>query len=114
MADTPGSAERIEAAEQPGQAGPAGRQPPPPSPFDAILPIVVLIGLLILTIVYFGLAATDGPLQVALFLSAAFASLIAFRNSYTAEAIAQAVVRAVGAALAALFNQVAVVALMDS
>ena len=46
-------------------------------------PIVVLIGLLALTIALFGIDATDGPLQVALLLSAAFASLIAFKNGYT-------------------------------
>ena len=45
-----------------------------PSLLDALLPIVVLIALLALTIVLFGVSATDGPLQVALLLSAAFAS----------------------------------------
>ena len=64
----------------------AARPPPgprPPSLLDALLPIVVLIGLLALTIALFGIDATDGPLQVALLLSAAFASLIAFKNGYT-------------------------------
>ena len=32
---------------------------------------------------FFGIDATNGPLQVALLLSAAFASLIAFKNGYT-------------------------------
>ena len=40
-------------------------------------PVVVLIALIVLTIWLFGVSATDGPLQVALLLSAAFASLIA-------------------------------------
>ena len=48
-----------------------------------VLPIVVLIALLALTIALFGIDATNGPLQVALLLSAAFASLIAFKNGYT-------------------------------
>ena len=38
---------------------------------DALLPVLVLIGLIALTIALFGIAATDGPLQVALLLSAA-------------------------------------------
>ncbi len=63
-------------------------QPRPPSLLDAILPVVVLIALIALTIALFGVSATDGPLQVALLLSAAFASLIAFKNGYTAAVIA--------------------------
>jgi C4-dicarboxylate anaerobic carrier len=66
-------------AEGEALAGP-GRRPRPPSLLDAVLPIVVLIGLLALTIAFFGIDATNGPLQVALLLSAAFASLIAFKN----------------------------------
>ena len=57
------------------------RQPRPPSMLDALLPVIVLILLLALTIALFGIGATDGPLQVALLLSAAFASLIAFRTA---------------------------------
>ena len=57
-----------------------GRQPRPPSLLDALLPIVVLIALIALTIAFFGGDATNGPLQVALFLSAAFASLIFFSS----------------------------------
>src|SRR5690242_9952599 len=62
------------------QVPPPGPRPPrAPTLLDAVLPILVLIGLLALTIVLFGIDATNGPLQVALFLSAAFASLIAFK-----------------------------------
>ena len=43
-----------------------GGQPRAPSLLDAILPVVVLIALIALTIVLFGVSATDGPLQVAL------------------------------------------------
>jgi Na+:H+ antiporter, NhaC family len=79
------------------------RQPRPPSLLDAILPVIVLIGLIALTIVLFGISATDGPLQVALLLSAAFASLIAFKNGYTAAAIADAAVGGVTTAMGAIF-----------
>ena len=63
------------------EADAPSRSPRPPSLVDALLPIVVLIGLLALTIAFFGIDATNGPLQVALLLSAAFASLIASRTA---------------------------------
>jgi hypothetical protein len=71
---------------------PAGRQPTAPSLLDAIAPIVVLILLIALTIASFGVSATDGPLQVALMLSAAFASLVALKNGYTSAALAEAAI----------------------
>ena len=80
---TPGDGER-----RPAQT----RQPKPPSLLDAILPIVVLIVLIALTIASFGVGATDGPLQVALMLSAAFASLVALKNGYTSAALADAAI----------------------
>ena len=61
------------------------KQPRAPTLLDALLPVLVLIALLALTIALFGVSATDGPLQVALLLSAAFASLIAFKNGFTVE-----------------------------
>ena len=68
--------------------------PRPPSLLDALLPVIVLIVLIALTIALFGISATDGPLQVALLLSAAFASLIALKNGYTSAAIADAAIAA--------------------
>ena len=86
----------------------------PPSLVDALLPIVVLICLLALTIVFFGIDATNGPLQVALLLSAAFASLIAFKNGYTVAAIRDATVGGVTTAMAAIFILLAVGALIGT
>ncbi len=88
--------------------------PRPPSLLDALLPIVVLIGLLALTIGLFGVSATDGPLQVALLLSAAFASLIAFKNGYTVATVAEAAVGGVTAAMGAVFILLAVGALIGT
>ncbi|WP_017934489.1 Na+/H+ antiporter NhaC family protein [Nocardioides sp. Iso805N] len=88
--------------------------PRPPSLLDALLPIVVLIGLLALTIGLFGVSATDGPLQVALLLSAAFASLIAFKNGYTVQTVADAAVAGVTAAMSAVFILLAVGALIGT
>jgi NhaC family Na+:H+ antiporter len=70
--------------------------------------VVVLITLIALTIILFGIAATDGPLQVALFLSAAFASLVAFKNGYTSAEVADAAVGGVTSAMGAIFILLAV------
>lgn len=76
--------------------------------------MVVLIALLALTIALFGVSATDGPLQVALLLSAAFASLMAFKNGYTVETVAEAAVSGVTAAMSAVFILLAVGALIGT
>lgn len=90
------------------------KQPRDPTLLDALLPIVVLIGLLALTIGLFGVSATDGPLQVALLLSAAFASLIAFKNGYTVQSVADAAVTGVTVAMSAVFILLAVGALIGT
>jgi NhaC family Na+:H+ antiporter len=87
----------------------ARRQPRAPTMLDALLPILVLIALLALTIVYFGIDATNGPLQVALLLSAAFASLMAFKNGYTVAGVADAT-----SAVGAIFILLAVGALIGT
>ena len=111
MADT---SEPPAGAEADASPGPGRRQPRPPSLVDALLPIVVLIGLLALTIAFFGIDATNGPLQVALLLSAAFASLIAFKNGYSVAAIRDATVGGVTTAMAAVFILLAVGALIGT
>jgi NhaC family Na+:H+ antiporter len=88
--------------------------PQEPSLLDAVLPIVVLIGLLALTIAMFGIGATDGPLQVALLLSAAFASLIAFKNGFSVASVADAAVGGVSSAMGAIFILLAVGALIGT
>jgi NhaC family Na+:H+ antiporter len=92
----------------------AERVPRPPSLLDAVLPVVVLIGLIALTIALFGISATDGPLQVALLLSAAFAALIALKNGYTSAAIADAAIGGVTTAMSAIFILLAVGALIGT
>jgi NhaC family Na+:H+ antiporter len=88
--------------------------PRAPSLLDALLPVVVLIGLIALTIWLFGISATDGPLQVALILSAAFAALLALKNGYTSAAIADAAIGGVTTALSAIFILLAVGALIGT
>ena len=92
----------------------ADRVPRAPTLLDALLPIVVLIALLALTISLFGIDATNGPLQVALLLSAAFASLIAFKNGYTVAGVADAAVGGVTSAVGAIFILLAVGALIGT
>jgi Na+:H+ antiporter, NhaC family len=101
-------------AAAPGSVVPDGRQPRPPTLLDAVLPVVVLIALIALTIVLFGIDATNGPLQVALLLSAAFAALIAFKNGYTVETVAEAAVSGVTSAVGAIFILLAVGALIGT
>jgi Na+:H+ antiporter, NhaC family len=99
----------------PGAArAPEGRQPRAPTLVDALLPVVVLIGSIALTIWLFGISATDGPLQVALLLSAAFASLVALKNGYTTAAIADAAIGGVTTAMSAIFILLAVGALIGT
>src|SRR6516162_8381475 len=93
---------------------PSGRGPREPSMLDAVLPVVVLIALIALTIVVFGISATDGPLQVALLLSAAFAALMAFKNGYRASEVGEAAVACVSSAMSAIFILLAVGALIGA
>ncbi len=102
MSDSPGTSSTVE------------RGPRPPTMLDAALPIVVLILLLALTIYLFGIDATNGPLQVALLLSAAFASLMAFKNGFTVAGVADAAVGGVTSAVGAIFILLAVGALIGT
>src|SRR5689334_5004377 len=107
----------MSASDQQAPTGPAP-QPSPgpraPTMLDAALPVVVLILLLALTIALFGIDATNGPLQVALFLSAAFAALMAFKNGFTVAAVADAAVGGVSSAVGAIFILLAVGALIGT
>src|SRR4029077_96263 len=75
---------------------------------------VVLIALIAVTIWLFGISATDGPLQVALFLSAAFASLMALKNGYASAAVADAAIGGITTAMSAIFILLAVGALIGT
>ncbi|WP_081690766.1 Na+/H+ antiporter NhaC family protein [Conexibacter woesei] len=95
-------------------AAPADPQPRAPSLLDALAPVVVLIALIALTIGLFGVSATDGPLQVALLLSAAFAALVAFKNGFTVAAVSEAAVGGVTTAVSAIFILLAVGSLIGT
>src|SRR6478735_4131435 len=107
--DPPREPESVVASERRRASGPRA-----PSMLDAVLPIVVLIVMLAMTIYLFGIDATNGPLQVALLLSAAFASLMAFKNGYTVAGVADAAVGGVTSAVGAIFILLAVGALIGT
>ncbi len=60
-----------------------------PSYTDAIIPVVTLIVLVAGGVYLFGLAAVDGPMQVALILSASITALIILKNGHSWEEISK-------------------------
>jgi NhaC family Na+:H+ antiporter len=93
---------------------PARPRPPPPSLLDALAPVVVLVGLLTLTIVLFGIDAANGPLQVALLTSAAFASVVALKHGHEVARLREAAIGGVSSAMGAIFILLAVGALIGT
>jgi NhaC family Na+:H+ antiporter len=88
--------------------------PRQPTLLDALAPVVVLIGLLATTMVLFGIDASNGPMQVALMLSAAFASLVALKNGHRIAALQEAAIGGVSSAMGAIFILLAVGALIGT
>src|SRR4051794_9629830 len=88
--------------------------PRPPTLVDALAPVVVLIVLLFLAMVLYGVDAANGPLQVALLVSAAFAGLVAYKNGYTFAVLQEAVIGGVSSAMGAIFILLAVGALIGT
>ena len=85
-----------------------------PSVADSLIPIVTLITLIGLSIGLFGTKATDGPLQVALLLSAAVAALVAHKNGHEYFLISEAVVGGVSTGMGAIFILLAVGSLIGT
>src|SRR5262245_41363885 len=73
-----------------------------PSLLDALIPLVFMIGLLALSIVMFGIDAALGPLQVALFMSAVVAAVVAHKNGYSWERLGEEVVKGISLAMSAI------------
>ncbi|MBO3741918.1 Na+/H+ antiporter NhaC [Actinoplanes sp. NEAU-H7] len=81
---------------------------------DAVLPVVVLVVLLATSIILFGAGAMDGPLQVALLLSAAFAALMALKNGFSMASVADAAIGGVTTAMGPIFMLLAIGALIGT
>ena len=90
------------------------RTPKAPTLLDALIPLVFLIVMMSLTIVLFGIGATDGALQVALMASAVVAGLVALKNGYTQAAISSAAIGGVSSAMGAIYILLAVGALIGT
>ena len=88
--------------------------PREPSLADALIPMLTLVGLLSLTIVLFGIAAADGPLQVALFAAAVVAGLVALKNGHSQAAISDAAIGGVSSAMGAIYILLGVGALIGT
>jgi len=91
-----------------------GLGPREPTLLDALVPMATLIGLLVLTIVLFGIGATDGPLQVALFTSTLVAGLVARKNGHSADAVRESAIGGVSSAMGAIYILLAVGALIGT
>lgn len=83
-----------------------------PSLMDAIVPMAAMVVLIAGSLALFGLDAIDGPLQVALFLSALVAMLVARKNNHSWEEIEEAGRGALSSITSAIFILLAVGALI--
>ena len=88
--------------------------PRPPTWLDAIIPLVVLIGLIGGSVMLFGLGAIDGPVQVALILSAMVAAMVALKNGNPWSAVSAAEGKALASVSGAIFILLAVGALIGT
>jgi NhaC family Na+:H+ antiporter len=96
---------------QPTAIQPGGRTP---SLIDALIPITALIGLLSLSYVLFGDAASFGPNQIALLFCGIIAAGIAYKNGMNWDGIRQAVSDGMATGLGAIMILLAVGALIGT
>ena len=89
-------------------------EPRPPSLWDAIGAIVALMVLLIASLVFFGMDALDGPVQVALILACAVVAAIALKNGWRWEHVQSAGAGALSSVTSAIFILFAVGALIGT
>lgn len=73
-----------------------------PTLVDALIPLIFMIVLLSTSIVLFGIDAATGPLQVALFMSAVVAALVAHKNGHTWERLGEEIVKGISLAMSAI------------
>ena len=85
-----------------------------PSYADAIIPLVVLIGLIAASVFLFGIDAVGGPMEVALILAGTVAYLIVLKNGYTWEDIERTGKIAFGTIVTPIFILFAVGALIGT
>ncbi|GAB3512468.1 Na+/H+ antiporter NhaC family protein [Pseudoxanthomonas daejeonensis] len=85
-----------------------------PSYLDAALPLVVLVVLVGTSVALFGMAAIDGPMQVAMILASMSAVAVILKNGHRWEAIAQSGQKGLSTVVGAIFILLAVGALIGT
>jgi Na+:H+ antiporter, NhaC family len=85
-----------------------------PSLLDALIPAIALIGLLALSYILFGDAASAGPNQVALLFCGIIAAGIAYKNGMAWDGVRQAAIDGIASGLAAIMILLAVGALIGT
>jgi Na+:H+ antiporter, NhaC family len=73
-----------------------------PSLVDALIPLLFMIILLATSIGLFGIDAAIGPLQVALFMSAVVAAIVAHKNGHSWEKLGEEIVKGISLAMSAI------------
>jgi Na+:H+ antiporter, NhaC family len=73
-----------------------------PSLLDALIPLIFMIVMLALSIVFFGLDASLGPLQVSLLMSAVVAAIVAHKNGHSWEKLGEEIVKGISLAMSAI------------
>jgi NhaC family Na+:H+ antiporter len=73
-----------------------------PSLVDALIPLLFMIGLLVTSIVLFGIDAAAGPLQVALFMSAVVGAVVAHKNGHSWQTLGEEIVKGISIAMTAI------------
>ena len=86
----------------------------PPSIWDALIPIVVLVILLMGAIVIYGDAGITGPIQVALMLTMLVAAAVGLKNGHSLENMGKAAVDGISSAMGAIFILLAVGSLIGT
>jgi NhaC family Na+:H+ antiporter len=89
-------------------------QPRAPTFAESVLAVGILVVFIMGTVIVFGTDATGGPLQVALFLSAMGAGLLAYRLGLSTVRIREAAVGGVSSAMGAIYILLAVGALIGT
>ncbi len=85
-----------------------------PSYLDASIPLLTLVVLVAASVALFGMDAVAGPMQVAMILATAIATVVVWKNGHAWDSIAEAGRKGVGSVVGAIFILLAVGALIGT
>ncbi len=85
-----------------------------PSMLDSLIPIIVLIGLLVTAVTFFGDSSSSGPNQIALLLATGVAAVIGLKNGYTWHSMEKAIIHGISISLGAVLILLAVGSLIGT